>query len=80
MVSHHHFIETQIVECPLCEGEGEWESSPYGYSHIDGSLLTHTVTCSACNGHGVIEDAPDLLTLEDALDLDAEIALAEMSL
>lgn len=45
-------MNRRIVTCENCGGDGGFESMPYGYSHIDGSPLTHWNQCSACGGSG----------------------------
>jgi DnaJ-class molecular chaperone len=47
--------DTRIVTCDACNGDGGFESMPYGYNHINGSPLTHWNKCTACDGHGEIE-------------------------
>lgn len=58
------------IICPKCGGEGMWESAPYGYSHIDGHLLTRTIVCEVCDGSGGIWIDADPINMDD---------LAEMS-
>lgn len=65
------------LPCDCCDGEGFVESAPYGYDPRDGALLTHTYRYRTCDGSGWVEEEPDLLSLEDALGLDAEIARAK---
>lgn len=53
------------IICPKCGGEGIWESAPWGYSHIDGHLLTEMITCETCGGSGGIWEQCEPITMED---------------
>lgn len=63
--------ERQVI-CEECGGDGGWDV-PYDYDPRDGSQLTAWRACRTCNGDGwyMVEDEP--MTMEDALQLDAEI-------
>ena len=62
--------DVRIVACPYCEGEGRWESAPYGVNYNDGSPLTYIEECDDCHGEGWAIVAVLPCTLEDLDEID----------
>ncbi len=58
---NHHTIFIDM--CPDCNGDGGFESMPYGYNHYDGSPLTHWNKCTTCKGRGDVEIEYECRTL-----------------
>lgn len=62
--------DVRFVKCPSCEGYGAYIVGHGRWP--DGSENNEERPCEECNGEGVVEQAVEPLTMEDALRLDAE--------
>lgn len=69
---------TRIVECPCCGGEGGYGTFT-GIDARNGEPLGYWTTCDCCNGRREVEIEAELMTLDDATELDAESFLPNES-
>lgn len=56
---------TQMIPCPVCEGNGSWEQDTGRIDWDCGAPITHQVTCDECGGTGGVEVELQLITIDD---------------
>jgi hypothetical protein len=57
--------------CPACDGEGRWESAPWGVDYRDGSVLCSEIVCDYCGGEGDVEEDAVLIEEDDLDEIEA---------
>lgn len=68
---------TRFVECPHCDGGHiYWDEGDI--DRATGAVMERRRRCDECGGSGRVEIDAVPLTLDEALDLDAEILAAQM--
>jgi hypothetical protein len=61
-----------IDACPVCNGDGGFESTPHGYNPVTGEPITYWQNCRTCAGSGEVETEYECRTLEELEEEDAE--------
>jgi hypothetical protein len=67
--------ETRVLDCPHCDGGFIYYED--GIDRFDGSVRERRHRCAHCNGSGKVEVEPQPMTLDEALELDAEILASQ---